>query len=62
MVCVGGGWRLDRAAFGTASVLAAVDFTLFSAESVGNGSGLSCPSSVVFPVLHVLPASWSGFS
>lgn len=57
-----GGWCLDTAAFSTASVLAAAYFMLFNAEVVGDGSGLSCPSSLVFPALDVLPASRSGFS
>lgn len=35
---------------------------LFSAEVVGDGSGLSCPSWLVFPALDVLPATRSGFS
>jgi len=48
---VWGGWFLDTAALSTASALAAAYFMLFSAEVVGDGSGLSCPSSLVFPVL-----------
>lgn len=59
---VWGGWCLDTAAFSTASVLAAAYFVLFNAEVVRDGSGLSCPSSLVFPALGVLHASRSGFS
>lgn len=60
---VWGGWYLDTAACSTASVLAVAAYiVLFNAGAVGDRSGLSCPSSLVFPALDVLPASRSGFS
>lgn len=53
---------LDTAPFSIPSVLAGAYFVLFNAEVVGDGSGSSCPSSLMFPALNILPASRSSFS